>query len=130
MKLPRTVYKGLNTPALAARGAVYGLETLPAWVQMPPWDEDSQPVKRTVEERIAGPAWWSGAKPPPAVGTRVNIRINGFGDGTVVAYLVEDGYLGLEVMVDVRPDWHIKNNGDRHPHPMVFGAEVSYNEPV
>jgi len=27
---------------------------------------------------------------------------------------------GMEYM------YHIKQNGDRHPHPMVFGTEISY----
>jgi len=34
--------------------------------------------------------------------------------------------LGAEVKVDVRPDWHVKQNGERHPNPMVYGAEIKY----
>lgn len=67
---------------------------------------------------------WSGAFPLPAIGTRVEITFNGFGAGEVVGYFREFGYVGVEVKVDKRPDWHIKQCGDKHPNPMVFGIEI------
>lgn len=60
----------------------------------------------------------------PQIGDRVIVTFNGFGPGTVVGFFVESGYVGLEVRVDKRPDWHIRQNGDRHPHPLCFGAEI------
>ena len=125
MILQRTVYKNLNTPERTAKGCFYGLEELPEWVQQPPW-VDNKPLARDPQDRVNGPAWWSNAKPPPPPGTRVHVNFNGFGDGTVVAYFREDGYLGVEVMVDKRPDWHVKRGDDKHPHPMCFGVELTY----
>lgn len=73
-------------------------------------------------------ARWSvaknGCQSPPAVGERINATVNGFGPGEVVGYFVEGGWMGVEVKLDVRPDWHIKINGDKHPHPLVFGNEI------
>lgn len=60
----------------------------------------------------------------PQIGARVRVTFNGLGTGTVVAYFREAGYIGVEVRPDKRPDWHIRQNGDRHPHYLVFGAEI------
>lgn len=56
--------------------------------------------------------------------------MNGFGPGVVVAYFVEAGYLGIEVELDKRPDWHVKQDVDgSHPHPLVFGIECEIIPP-
>lgn len=67
---------------------------------------------------------WSNRDFVPEIGERVFIRMNGFGAGTVVAYFTEAGWLGVEVVVDERPEWHVKANKDTHPNPLVFGAEI------
>lgn len=71
---------------------------------------------------------WSGkqhaGKPLPKLGDRVTVTMNGLGAGTVVAYFVEHGFLGVQVRLDQRPDWHIRQNGSHHPHALVFGAEI------
>jgi hypothetical protein len=69
-------------------------------------------------------AKWSNAAFLPQIGERVQITFNGLGCGTVVAYFVEDTYIGVEVAPDKRPEWHVKQNGNQHPHPLVFGAEI------
>lgn len=73
-------------------------------------------------------AWSGGVRfpEPPALGTRLCVSMNHLGIGTVVGYFVESGYLGVEVHPDAgqRPDWHIRQNGDRHPHYLVFGTEI------
>ena len=79
--------------------------------------------------RLFTQAVWSGSQPIPPIGGRVNVIVNGFGVGTVVAYFIntdENGtaYLGVEVLPDVRPDWHIKQEGDARPHCCMFGAEL------
>jgi hypothetical protein len=114
---------GLNLRSYKADGwtNTYGLQLMPEWVQMPEakGEEDQAPK--------SGPVWWSGKLPPPELGSRVTIRMNGFGPGTVVAFFVEYGYLGIEVKVDTRPDWHIKQNKGRPEsecNPMVFGSEL------
>lgn len=70
---------------------------------------------------------WSGTMPIPSVGQRVKVNMNDFGEGVVVAYFVEHGYVGVEVDLDKQPEWHLKQNGpDRHV--MVFGIEVKVME--
>lgn len=71
---------------------------------------------------------WSGSKPIPAIGERVHINLNGFGSGTVRGYFIEEGWVGVEVECDQRPEWHLKQNGDRHSHPLVCGAELSQED--
>jgi hypothetical protein len=68
---------------------------------------------------------WSNAR-EPKIGDRVRIKFNQFGTGTILATFVEEGWLGVIVKCDKRPQWHIKQNGDRHPNPHVFGAEVEF----
>ena len=58
------------------------------------------------------------------IGDRVKVTFNGLGDGTVIAFWTNAGYMGLEIQPDQRPEWHIKQNGGAHPTYLVFGAEV------
>jgi hypothetical protein len=92
----------------------YDLTTLPAWKP-----HDATPVTPGELPR------WSGrgelATPPP-VGARVNVRINGFGWGEVLAYFTEHGFLGLKVRPDQRPSWHLKQAPGR-AYCLVFGSE-------
>lgn len=69
---------------------------------------------------------WSGAKPAPAIGDRVVVRMNRLGAGVVVGYFIEHGWLGVYVKLDKAPAWYLKQNG-RAP-AMVFGAELKGNE--
>jgi hypothetical protein len=71
---------------------------------------------------------WSGDYPVPAIGDRIDVVMNGFGPGVVVAYFINAGtegrvYLGVEVRPDTRPDWHVRQNPGR-PNCLVFGAET------
>lgn len=66
---------------------------------------------------------WSGKTDPPPVGTRVNVRINGLGYGTIAAYFTEHGYLGVKITLEDRPEWHVKQNPNRD-YCLVFGAEI------
>ena len=68
---------------------------------------------------------WSN-KQAPQIGDRVLITFNRFGKGTIIGAFTEAGYLGVIVKCDQRPEWHIKQNGDKHIHPHVFGAEVEF----
>ena len=122
---PSLIYHGKTDPA---RGLFYGLPaplsfspeiTLPGF--------EGKPVP-TAEVDLAGVPTrvkWSNQKaPPPLLGARVRITFNELGAGTVVGYFVEHGYLGVEVRCENRPAWHVRQNGDKHPHPLVFGAEI------
>jgi hypothetical protein len=66
--------------------------------------------------------------PLPKIGQRVKIKMNGLGDGTVVAYFVEYGFIGVEVKADQLPEWMIKqriNHGRSLEDPcMVFAIEI------
>ena len=66
---------------------------------------------------------------PPPIGTKVHIIFNGLGDGKVISYFFEHGFLGVQVKLDNEPKWHIKQTkGDWHRGTaLVFGSEI---EPV
>ncbi len=68
--------------------------------------------------------FWSSEQPLPNIGARVSIDFNNFSEDTVVAYFFECDFIGIEVHVDKRPDWHLKQCKER-THPLVFGAEVT-----
>jgi hypothetical protein len=75
---------------------------------------------------------WSGKAAVPAIGTRVNVTINGLGQGIVEAYFIESVYLGVYVKLENPPAWWVKQTagktfGRRTGCAMVFGAEI---EPV
>lgn len=71
-------------------------------------------------------ALWTGAGDPPALHSKVQIRVNGVGPGTVTGYAVCDGYLGVMVRADdaTRPDWH-KGQNPRNDPGILFGLELS-----
>jgi hypothetical protein len=81
--------------------------------------------RRVGAEKPHRDALWTGYCEPPAVGTRVFLRINGIGPGTVTGYAVEGGYLGVMVKVDeeTRPDWHKTSHPTNAPS-LAFGPEL------
>lgn len=68
---------------------------------------------------------WSGKSRPPAIGSKIPLNFNSLGQGTVLAYGVMDGYLGVFVQLDpaTRPDWHKRQNPQNEPG-LLFGIEV------
>lgn len=68
---------------------------------------------------------WSGSAPPPAVGERVNVTMNGIGPGVVRGYFVEYGWLGLLVQHESPPAWLIKQCGGKSKVGLghIFGCE-------
>ena len=66
---------------------------------------------------------WVTTKPIPAVGSEVNVTINGIGRSKVLKYFVEHGFIGLLVNHLNPPTWYAKQNGDDPCH--VFPAEVT-----
>jgi len=64
---------------------------------------------------------WVTTKPIPAVGSEVNVKINGIGRSKVLKYFVEHGFIGLLVQPLNPPTWYAKQNGDDPCH--VFPAE-------
>ena len=67
---------------------------------------------------------WVTNKPIPAVGSEVNVKINGIGRSKVLKYFVEHGFIGLVVQPQNPPTWYIKQNGADEPCH-VFPAEVT-----
>jgi hypothetical protein len=67
---------------------------------------------------------WVTTKPIPAVGSEVNVKINGIGRSKVLKYFVEHGFIGLVVQPQNPPAWYIKQNGADEPCH-VFPAEVT-----
>lgn len=69
---------------------------------------------------------WTGTKfpQPPAIGTKVAVPMNRMGQGVVVSYFIEYGFLGVTAKLDerYRPDWHRKQVSDGLA--MVFGVEI------
>ena len=65
---------------------------------------------------------WVANKPLPAVGSEVEVKINGIGRSKVLKYFVEHGFIGLVVQPQNPPTWYIKQNGADAPCH-VFPAE-------
>ena len=53
---------------------------------------------------------WVCKNPIPAVGSKVNVKINGIGESTVLRYFVEYGFIGLLVQPIDPPAWYRKQN--------------------
>ena len=53
---------------------------------------------------------WAAKVPPPPVGEKVRVSMNGLGEAEVVGYFSMGGYLGLRVKLDNPPEWYIKQN--------------------
>jgi hypothetical protein len=91
--------------------------TLPAW-------EHGELDERGCLRPTKGKLIWSNTNPPPAIGDRVRIRVNGIGMATVESYFEQEGYLGILTTVDAWPTFFAKQNGeDRSCH--AFGAEIA-----
>ena len=84
-------------------------------------------------------AKWSGRTSIPAIGERVEVRMNSFGPGIVVGHFVEAGYAGVKVLLDALPskkasggyDWPLhmaRNKSIEVVH--AFGIEISPVDPT
>ena len=76
-----------------------------------------QPVSSYTEfEKLA----WVSTKSIPAIGSKLNVKINGIGESIVKKYFVEYGFIGMLVTPQNPPAWYIKQNGkgaDCHVYP-------------
>jgi len=80
-----------------------------------------QPVNSYTEfEKLA----WVSTKAIPAIGTKLNVKINGIGESIVKKYFVEHGFIGMLVKPLNPPTWYISQNGeDAECH--VYPAECT-----
>lgn len=70
---------------------------------------------------------WSNVHPIPPVGTKVIVTMNRLGPGTIDGYFVEDGYVGVYVILHEPPAWWVKQNiSTPGRRAMLFGAEIKY----
>jgi len=69
--------------------------------------------------------YWSGNEGIPEIGERVKVKVNDIGEGIVVGYFVECGYLGVKVELDeeTRAEWHKRQNPDIN-YALPFGIEI------
>jgi hypothetical protein len=75
---------------------------------------------------------WSGDGPPPRLGTRILVKMNGLGYGTVRGYFIESGWLGVHVELENPPDWWKKQTAGitgKRLWSTVFGMEVAASTP-
>lgn len=80
-----------------------------------------QPVNSYTEfEKLA----WGSDQTIPAVGSEVDVKINGIGRSKVLKYFVEHGFIGLLVQPFDPPAWYIKQNGADEPCH-VFPSETA-----
>ena len=80
-----------------------------------------QPVNSYTEfEKLA----WICDKAIPAIGTKLNVKINGIGESIVKKYFVEHGFIGMIVQPLNPPSWYVNQNGADEPCH-VFPAECT-----
>lgn len=85
-----------------------------------------QPVSSYTEfEKLA----WVSTKAIPAIGTKLNVKINGIGESIVKKYFVEYGFIGMLVQPLDPPAWYIKQNGADEPCH-VYPAETEELRPI
>lgn len=68
---------------------------------------------------------WSGSQGLPRIGETVTIGHSYKCSGVVVAYFIEDGWLGCELVPQTRPA-HV--NTKTHPHALMFGLDLTRKE--
>ena len=76
---------------------------------------------------------WSGTMPIPAIGETVVINFNGLGSATVIGYVVEHGWLGLDTELKTIPTWHYRRHPprtERHGRAFCFGVEIENPKPA
>ena len=67
---------------------------------------------------------WVSQQDVPKVGDRVKVLFNGFGQGEVIGYEVNEGYLSIVVKIDKLPAWYVRQyKGDVKDSIAVYGSE-------
>lgn len=90
----------------------------PAWCA-----KTSEERGESVAETDGAACWSAHAFPPPAVGDRVRVAVNGIGWAVVTGYFVEAGYLGVIALCEAPPERFLKQWGGNAPIH-AFGAEI------
>lgn len=77
----------------------------------------------------ADPYKWSAESDPPKIGAKVHVYMNSLGDGKVVSYFAEYGWLGVLVQCQKNPEWRKKQLKGKNPPGHVFGKELEPFKP-
>lgn len=108
------------------RGTMYYLRASPkssaGYLYIGAWRYDAAEATYENDEPTPGKKW-SGTFPIPPKGTRVNIKMNQFGPGTVYDYFTEYDWQGVRVILDKQPKWHAEQNPGQN-WAMVMGIEM------
>ena len=101
---------------------------LPDWTQAQ-WGEKSKVNSDRKLLNPFDPYKWSGDAPPPAIGAKVKVYMNDFGNGTVMGYFAEYGWLGVLVKISKPPKWWVKQTKNRGEDPKAtlghfFGIDL------
>lgn len=100
------------------------LEVCPGWVQMKPLKVGD---KSNIGPPPEGKLWWSGDRPPPAVGDEIYVGMNNLKWGKVLGYGSDCGYLYVLVVFKYPPAWYIKQNG-LNCAGAIFGCEINFDK--
>ena len=86
------------------------------------------PPKTPESGAVAQPLRWgynADFPAPPEIGARVHIRMNDLGAGTVEAYFIEHGWVGVCVKLDRVPQWKQDQQDKRRAEvALVFATEI------
>jgi hypothetical protein len=96
-------------------------DTLPENWTRPVWtegDDDCKVVNKS------DPYKWSGDNAPPAIGAKVKVYMNSLGNGEVVGYFSEYGWLGVLVVLSKPPSWWRKQTRERGENPATTPAHI------
>ena len=80
------------------------------------FDSEDEPVPNPKHLR------WSDNLPPPSIGAKTR-ALGDLGEGQVVGYFSEHGYLGVLIRLDAPPKWFVEQNGATTPCH-IYGAEL------
>jgi len=80
------------------------------------FDSEDEPVPNPKHLR------WSDNLPPPSIGAKTRAP-GDLGEGQVVGYFSEHGYLGVLIRLDAPPKWFVEQNGATTPCH-IYGAEL------
>ena len=72
----------------------------------------------------ADPYKWSGDGDPPKIGEKVHVYMNQLGEGKVISYFAEYGWLGVLVQCKKNPEWRKKQLNGKNPPGHIFGKEL------
>ena len=87
------------------------------------WTEETEDSDSKVLNE-SDPYKWSGVNDPPVIGAKVKVYMNGLGNGKIVGYFAEYGWLGVLVRLSKPPVWWKKQTKERGENPSTTNAHI------